>query len=145
MKRLRPDLIEICQVLQNKHVVAQQGHVSKTAFTEWLFYAPDDTYPRYDNMGGAVATAGFLNMLLRNSDIVPVSDMTGLVEFGGLWKKRSRVYGVPAYWAFKMYSTADVSRAVEVRTEGETYNVEQGSNRLPNIAGMYPTWTSSPR
>ena len=107
-----------------------------TAFTEWLFYAPDDTYPRYDNMGGAVATAGFLNMLLRNADIVPVSDMTGLVEFGGIWKKRSRVYGVPAYWVFKMYSTADVSRPVEVRTDSETYNVEQGSNRLPDIADV---------
>jgi alpha-N-arabinofuranosidase len=35
-----------------------------------------------------------------------------------------------------MYSTADVSRSVEVRTEGETYNVEQGSNRLPNIADV---------
>jgi alpha-L-arabinofuranosidase len=107
-----------------------------TAFTEWLFYAPDDTYPRYDNMGGAVATAGFLNMLLRNADIVPVSDMTGLVEFGGIWKKRSRVYGVPAYWAFKMFSTADLSRSIEARTDSETYNVEQGSNRLPNIADV---------
>jgi alpha-L-arabinofuranosidase len=107
-----------------------------TAFTEWLFYAPDDTYPRYDNMGGAVATAGFLNMQLRNADIVPVSDMTGLVEFGGIWKKRSRVYGVPAYWAFKMYSTADLNRSIEARTDSETYNVEQGSNRLPNIADV---------
>ena len=107
-----------------------------TAFTEWLFWAPDDTYPRYDNMGGAVATGGFLNMLLRNADIVPISDMTGLVEFGGLWKKRGKVYGVPSYWAFKMYSTADVSRTVEVSTNGETYAVEQGSNRLPNIADV---------
>lgn len=107
-----------------------------TAFTEWLFWAPDDTYPRYDNMGGAVATGGFLNMLLRNADIVPISDMTGLVEFGGLWKKRGKVYGVPSYWAFKMYSTADVSRTVEVSTNSETYAVEQGSNRLPNIADV---------
>lgn len=75
-------------------------------------------------------------MLLRNADIVPVSDMTGLVEFGGLWKKRSKVYGAPSYWAFKMYSTADVSRSVEVWTDSETYNVEQGSNRLPNIVDV---------
>lgn len=107
-----------------------------TAFTEWLFYAPDDTYPRYDNMGGAIATAGFFNMLLRNADIVPVSEMTGLIEFGGLWKKRGKVYGVPSYWAFKMYSTADLSRSVEVRTDSENYSVEQGSNRLPNISDV---------
>jgi alpha-N-arabinofuranosidase len=130
--------VELERRLRKMHQQIQDStsHNVSTVFTEWLFYAPDDTYPRYDNMGGAVATAGFLNMLLRNADIVPVSDMTGLVEFGGIWKKRSRVYGVPAYWAFKMYSTADLSRSIEARTDSETYNVEQGSNRLPDIADV---------
>jgi alpha-L-arabinofuranosidase len=130
--------VELERRLRKMHQQIQESTSPnvRTAFTEWLFYAPDDTYPRYDNMGGAVATAGFLNMLLRNADIVPVSDMTGLVEFGGIWKKRSRVYGVPAYWAFKMYSTADLSRSIEARTDSETYNVEQGSNRLPSIADV---------
>jgi len=104
-----------------------------TAFTEWLFWAPDDTVPRYDNMGGAIGTGGFLNMLLRNADIVPISDMTGIIEFGGIWKKRGRVFGVPAYWAFRMYSNADAVQPVEVRSDGETYSVENGSTRLPNI------------
>src|SRR3984893_1812240 len=108
-----------------------------TAFTEWLFWSSEDQFsPRYDNMGGAIGTGGFLNMLLRNSDIVPISDMTGIIEFGGIWKKRGKVFGVPAYWVFKMYSTADVSRPVAVRTDGESYNVEQGSNRLPTIADV---------
>jgi len=44
-------------------------HQVLTAFTEWLFWAENDTVPRYDNMGGALATAGFLNMLLRSADI----------------------------------------------------------------------------
>jgi len=105
----------------------------KTAFTEWLFWAPDDTYPRYDNMGGAVAAGGFLNMLLRNSQIVPIADMTGIIEFGGIWKKRGQVYAVPAYWAFRMYSTADATRLVDTTVEGETYDVEQGSVRIPTI------------
>jgi alpha-L-arabinofuranosidase len=35
-----------------------------------------------------------------------------------------------------MYSTADVSRSVEVLTSRETYAVEQGSNRLPKIADV---------
>jgi len=131
--------VELERQLRRMHQQIQDSpsrNSVNTAFTEWLFFAPDDTYPRYDNMGGALATSGFLNMLLRNADIVPVSDMTGLVEFGGLWKKRSKVYGTPSYWAFKMFSTADVSRSVEVKTDSETYNVEQGSNRLPNIADV---------
>jgi len=109
------------------------GHQVLTAFTEWLFWAENDTFPRYDNMAGAIGTAGFLNMLLRNADIVPIADMTGIVEFGGIWKKRGRVYGVPAYWAFRTYSNADATRLVEVVSNGETYNVDNGSTRLPDI------------
>ena len=109
------------------------GHQVLTAFTEWLFWAENDSFPRYDNMAGAIGTAGFLNMLLRNADIVPIADMTGIVEFGGIWKKRGRVYGVPAYWAFRTYSNADATRPVQIVTNGESYGVENGSTRLPNI------------
>jgi len=108
----------------------------RTAFTEWLFHAPQDVAPRFDNMGGAIATGGFLNMLLRNADIVPVSDMTGLIEFGGIWKKRGRVYGTPAYYAFSMYSTSGASQPVATDTEGETYDVHGGITRIPEIANV---------
>jgi len=108
----------------------------KTAFTEWLFWAPTDTVPRYDNMAGAIGTGGFLNMLLRTAEIVPIADMTGNIEFGGIWKKRGRVYGVPAYWAFRMYSNADATRPVQVVSEGKTYDVQNGSTRLPDIKSV---------
>jgi alpha-N-arabinofuranosidase len=87
-------------------------------------------------MAGAIGTGGFLNMLLRNADIVPVADMTGIIEFGGIWKKRGQVYGVPAYWAFRMYSTADATRLIVTETKGETYNVEQGSTRISTIPNV---------
>jgi alpha-N-arabinofuranosidase len=105
----------------------------KIAFTEWLFWAEEDKSPRYDNMGGAITNAGFLNMLMRVADIVPVSDMTGTIYFGGIWKERGRVFGVPAYWAFRMYSNADAARPVEITANSEKYDVEQGSTRLPKI------------
>ena len=105
----------------------------KTAFTEWLFWAPDATYPRYDNVAGAIGAAGVFNMLLRSADIVPISDMTGIMEFAGIWKKRSQVFGAPAYYVFNMYSNAGVSRPVETRVQSETYNVHQGDKRLPEI------------
>jgi alpha-N-arabinofuranosidase len=50
----------------------------------------------YENLGGALAAAGVLNTLMRVADITPIANMTGLVEFGGIWQKRGRVYGVPA-------------------------------------------------
>lgn len=113
------------------------GRNVSTAFTEWLFWSSEDQFsPRYDNMGGAIGTAGFLNMLLRNADIVPISDMTGIIEFGGIWKKRGRVFGVPAYWVFRMYSNADATRLVETHSNGQSYSVEQGSTRLPKIADV---------
>jgi hypothetical protein len=36
---------------------------------------------------GAVCAAGFLNTLIRTADFVPISDMTGLVEFGGFGRR----------------------------------------------------------
>lgn len=115
---------------------AGAGGRVKIAFTEWLFHGPNDTVPRFTNMGGALCAAGFLNTLIRVADFTPVSDMTGLIEFGGVWKKRGRVYGVPAYWAFRMYSTADIDAPVETRAKVETYDVAQGNNRIPEIPGV---------
>ncbi len=108
----------------------------KIAFTEWLYSGDRTRAAMYDNLGGALAAAGFLNTLMRVADFTPIADMTGLIEFGGIWQKRARTYGVPAYWAFRMYSTADGTRLVDTRTEVERYDVEQGVRRIPNITGV---------
>jgi len=132
--------IELERRLRSMHQQFQESSAHetvKTAFTEWLYWSSEDQIsPRYDNMGGAIGTAGFLNMLLRTADIVPIADMTGIVEFGGIWKKRSGVFGVPSYWVFRIYSNADAARIVEVHSNGETYDVNQGSTRLPKIENV---------
>jgi len=112
---------------------AHQAHI---AFTEWLFIGNRPGTPSFTNMGGAVDTAGFLNMLMRHAAIVPVSDMTGIMEFAGIWKKRGQVYAAPGYWALRMYSTAHASRPVAVETQGGSYSVERGVGRLPNIGDV---------
>ncbi len=90
----------------------------KLALTENLFRAPfapsppdypAPHIPEYRNMGGALYEAGMLNTLIRAADIAPISDMTSIVEFGRLWEKRGITYGVPTYWALRMYSNADVA------------------------------------
>ncbi len=111
------------------------------AFTEWLFVCCGGANsaanaPRFDNMGGAVAAGGFFNMLMQNADIVPISDMTGIIEFAGIWKKRARVYGTPSYYVFRMYSTADADLPVEVQNESGHYDVHQGVTRLPEIENV---------
>ncbi|MCC7176023.1 MAG: hypothetical protein IT159_12570 [Bryobacterales bacterium] len=108
----------------------------KVAFTEWLYSGDRTRAAMFDNLGGALAAAGFLNTLMRVADFTPIADMTGLIEFGGIWQKRGRTYGVPAYWAFRMYSTAEGARLLDTRTKVEQYDVEQGVRRIPNIAGV---------
>jgi alpha-L-arabinofuranosidase len=106
------------------------------AFTEWLFSGEHRDAPSYTNMGGAIITGGFLTMLLRNFDIVPISDMTGIMEFAGIWKKRSQVYATPSYYVFKLFANADIATPVDVTTHAGAYSVSQGVNRLPEIASV---------
>ncbi len=49
---------------------------------------------------------------------------------------RAITYGVPAYWAFRMYSTADATRLVDSTVKVETYDVEEGVRRIPSIPGV---------
>ena len=123
----------------------EQGQINATpgydgkahlAFTEWLFIGEHHDAPSFTNAGGAVITGGFLNMLLRSFDIVPISDMTGIMEFAGIWKKRSQVYGTPSYYAFKLFAGADIAHTVSVKTDAGSYSVSHGVNRLPEIASV---------
>jgi alpha-L-arabinofuranosidase len=114
--------------------IQQSNHKNaKIAFTEWLFLPGQRPSPGFNNMGGAINTAGVLNMLLRNSSIVPISDMTGILEFGGIWKKREQVYGAPGYWVLRSYAEEKPSRLVATDSDAPAYAVEHGVNRLPHI------------
>jgi alpha-N-arabinofuranosidase len=119
-----------------RQIDATTGYAGKThiAFTEWLFLGDRRNAPSFTNTGGAIVTGGFLNMLMRDAAIVPVSDMTGIMEFAGIWKKRSQVYATPAYYVFKMYAGAGVAQPVAVTADAGSYSVRQGVDRLPEIA-----------
>lgn len=121
------------QQINSVPAFANKAHI---AFTEWLFIGSRPGTPNFTNMGGAVDTAGFLNMLMRHADIVPISDMTGIMEFAGIWKKRGQVFAAPGYYALRMYSTAHAARPVAVETESGSYSVQHGVSRLPDIADV---------
>jgi len=112
---------------------ANKAHI---AFTEWLYVGHRNDTPRFNNMAGAIGAAGFLNMLMKNADIVPISDMTGIMEFAGIWKKRSQVYAAPAYYVFKMYAGADATTPVTAESNSGVYSVHNGVSRLPEIADV---------
>ncbi|PYU92508.1 MAG: hypothetical protein DMG25_11925 [Acidobacteria bacterium] len=104
----------------------------RLAYTEWLFAAPENSmYPRWSNLGGALIAAGWMNMLLAHADFVPVADMTGLLEFGGIYRKRGRVFVAPQYAAFSLYSNYAGDTPVHTRTEVREYDVGRVLRRLP--------------
>ena len=122
------------------HAIADQAAAAgkpdvKVAFTEWLLISHDHSGPDYTNMGGALFAGGFLNMVMRNSDVVKVSDMTGIMEFGGIWKKRGQVYGAPAYWVLRTYASTKPHFLLSVANDSPTYSISKGVDRLPEITG----------
>lgn len=110
---------------------------TKLAFTEWLWANHNhvEHTPLFTNFAGALVTASNYDMLLTKSDEVPVSDMTGVIEFAGIWKKRGVVYGTPASYVFRMYATADADHLLVTSAgDGGEYTVHNGVTRLPEIA-----------
>jgi alpha-N-arabinofuranosidase len=110
------------------------------AITEWLFNSKGfgernftNESPSWMNEGGAVMAAGFLNTLLRHTAEVKIADMTGLMEFAGIWKRREQVYAVPAFYAFQMYTSVKDDTILPVTTDSGTYSVAGGVRPLANI------------
>jgi alpha-N-arabinofuranosidase len=121
------------------HAMKQQAveaHRPKVqfAFTEWLIIANNShTVPNYNNMGGALFAGGFLNAMMRNSDAVSIANMTGILEFGGIWKKRGQVYASPAYWVLRTYANAKPRTLLKVDSTSPTFNISRGVTQLPEI------------
>jgi alpha-N-arabinofuranosidase len=110
------------------------------AVTEWLFNSKGygernftDESPSWMNEGGAVMAAGFLNTVLRHSAEIKITDMTGIMEFAGIWKKREQVYAVPAYYVFKLYTAVEGDTVLPVSSDSGTYNVTGGDRPLDHV------------
>lgn len=127
------------QVNRDSHL---SGHVH-FAVTEWLFNSKGygernftDESPSWMNEGGAVMAAGFLNTLLRHASAVNIANMTGLMEFAGIWKRREQVYAVPAYYVFQMYSVVKGDTVLPVTADSGTYNVSGGVRPLDQLSDV---------
>lgn len=113
------------------------------AATEWLFNSKGygernftNESPSWMNEGGAVLAAGFLNTVLRHSDSVTLTDMTGLMEFAGIWKRREQVYAMPAYYAFQMYTAIKGDTILSTTSDTGTYTVQGGDRPYENAADV---------
>ncbi|MBB5059835.1 alpha-N-arabinofuranosidase [Granulicella aggregans] len=119
-----------------KQIVESGRPDVKVAFTEWLMISGLNTGPHFSNLGGGLFAGGFLNMVMRNSDAVGVSDMTGILDFAGIVKTHGQAYGTPAYWVLRTYSNAQPDSLLAVKSDGPTYSVTHGVFRLPEIVNV---------
>ncbi len=119
------------------------SHKVHFAITEWLFSSRGkgervftNQSPNSKNEGGAIMVAGVFNTLIRTIPIVSISDMTGLMEFAGIWKRREQVYVTPSYYVFRMYSSVKGNMILPVKTDSGTYDVHGGVQGFENMAGI---------
>jgi alpha-N-arabinofuranosidase len=109
----------------------------KIAFTEYLFWAEENSENiRFDNLGGAINGAAWMNMLLARADYVPVADLTGIIDFAGIQKKRSKVFLAPQAWAFSLYANHAGDTPVATRTTVGHYDIHEGQRRFPEISDV---------
>jgi alpha-N-arabinofuranosidase len=128
-------LSERIHAMKQQAVDAHRPEV-KFAFTEWLLIANNShAVPNFDNLGGALFAGGFLNAMMRNSDAVSIADMTGILEFGGIWKKRGQVYASPAYWVLRAYAKAKPRTLLKIDSTSPTFNISKGVIQMPEIVG----------
>jgi alpha-N-arabinofuranosidase len=110
------------------------------AVTEWLFNSKGEgernftnESPSSRNEGGAVMIAAAFNTYLRHNTQVKLVDLTGLMEFAGIWKRREQVFASPAYYVFQMYSTAKDDTVLPVTTDSSAYSVKNGTQGYADV------------
>ncbi|HVW77884.1 MAG TPA: alpha-L-arabinofuranosidase C-terminal domain-containing protein [Alloacidobacterium sp.] len=110
------------------------------AVTEWLFNSKGagernftNESPSSRNEGGAVMIASTFNTYFRHNGQIKLVDMTGLMEFAGIWKRREQVFGTPAYYVFQMYSTAKGETVLPVTSDSGTYSVQNGTRGYDSV------------
>ena len=113
------------------------------AITEWLFNSKGEgernftnESPSSRNEGGAVMIAAAFNTYFRHNKQVKLVNLTGLMEFAGIWKRREQVFASPAYYVFQMYSTAKDDTVLPVTTDSGTYSVKDGTQGYADVADV---------
>jgi len=77
--------------------------------------------------------ASTFNTYFRHSNEVRLVDMTGLMEFAGIWKRREQVFASPAYYVFKMYADVKGHTVLPVTADFGTYRVQNGTVGFPEV------------
>ena len=135
---LSRDLAAMQQQLDGVPGLASRVHF---AMDEWLFNSRVknervNISPSSKNEGGALIVAGVFNTLLRQSRIVPVSTITGTMEFAGVWKEHEQVYGTPSYYTFQLYQRVQGQTVLPVASDSGSYEVHGAVEGFTDMTGV---------
>jgi alpha-N-arabinofuranosidase len=126
-------------------VDAVPGYRGKLHFavTEWLYNSKGDgernftnESPSSRNEGGAVMIASTFHTFFRHNQEIKLVDMTGMMAFAGIWKRKEQVFATPAYYAFRMYAGVKGQTVLPVTSDSGSYSVGQGTQGYAEIAGV---------
>jgi alpha-N-arabinofuranosidase len=70
---------------------------------------------------------------MRHNKEIKLVDMTGLLDFAGIWKAKEQVFVSPPYYVFQMYSVVKDQTVLPVTTDSGTYSVMKGTGGDGNV------------
>jgi alpha-N-arabinofuranosidase len=78
------------------------------------------------NLEDALVIAGFLNVFVRNSDIVKMANMAQLVNvIAPIWAEKKGIYKQTIYYPLSLFANKMKGTSLDVFVDCETYNTEE--------------------
>ena len=119
-----PDLLERCDLTPR----SRDSSPVRLAITEW---GPLGLHPNrlmVENFGGVIYAGTFLNMMIRNSERVPIANTTGFMHGGCIRKAYGVVYYDPQYLVIQQFAPFVGKQPVACHLTGPAYDVTQAAD-----------------
>lgn len=123
-RRFLPELLERCDRVQR----ADGSQPIKLAITEWGALGTHPNRLMVENFGGVIYTGTFLNMIIRNSERIPLAIVNGFMHGGCIRKAYGRVYVDPQISAMQQYAPFQGAIPVACQLTGPGYDVVHPSD-----------------
>jgi alpha-L-arabinofuranosidase len=100
----------------------------RLAITEWGILGMRKDRPYVDTYGECVYAALFLNLMIRNSERIPIANATGLLHGGCIRKVAGQVYTDPQYLVIQQYAKLIGARPLACVLETPGRDIETGTD-----------------
>lgn len=124
--------------LPNLIALAQQLAPDRTvdvAITEWGILG-DTRRPQVGNLGGAIWAALFLNMAIRQQEVIRVANATALLHGGCLRKAGPFIYQDPQVEVIRRYTELSGGVRLPITYQGPGYDIADGIATAPTVANV---------